>query len=445
MVISPYISGSLAVFYPCRIKETRRIKRVLSLWKQRRQRQLRQLHNARLPLTELMDAEWIRDEMDDVLKRMFIGGNVHAPYATQCIQEEFRETREGKQHSKETNIVLSRFRMSFLKDSAKGDEKICHTKESIEGILIFSLNLDNLVGTFVVNLNFTNLTVDDIIFLKHVFYKRYTVSIDLLNPDEQSIDNCDNLGESPYPKITIPEFVISQSLHLWKDLKWDIDFRARYSLLEINKDVYNKDAYGLLMADECYDFVPEDVIESCFTDREGNTLNLSTRINYKYFVSDLNGIIINLEDRRCVETLKCRANEFFGRGCHKSYHHEYNPPEIEADIAGVGKGRFRTFLKAIELHYLVNVATTNEIEVRQQSHVNPFVFLKRAYRLWEIIYELDMNPYHRDDVIIERFGITKKIAELREEYKSILNLTIGYATVLIAIFTLAFTIIQICR
>lgn len=118
---------------------------------------------------------------------------------------------------------------------------------------------------------------------------------------------------------------------------------------------------------------------------------------------------------------------------------------MRTGIAGVGKGRFKTFLKAVELHYLVNTATTNEIEVRQQSHVNPFVFLKRAYRLWEIIYELDMNPYHRDDVIIERFGITTKIAELKEEYKSILDLTIGYATVFIAIFTLIFTIAQLCR
>lgn len=422
------VSGSLVVFYPCRIKETRRIRRVLSLWKQRRQRQLRQLHNARLPLTELMDAEWVRDEMDDVLKRMFMDGNSYAPYATQCILQEYTGTREGKQHSKETNIVLSRFRMSIPYRL----ESIC--KEiSVDGTLIFSVNLDNLVGNFIVNLNFKDFHIDDIIFLKHVFYKRYSVKI---NPSEAA---------KQHPNITIPEFVISQSLHLWEDLKWDIDFRARYSLLEIDSDVCSKVAYGLLQADEGYNFVPEGVINNSFTDSLGHPCDLSTRKNYKYFVSGQNGIIINNGGKLWNDALKRISDNFFGRGCHKSYHHEYIPPALQTEIAGVGKDRFKTFLKAVELHYLVNTATTNEIEVRQQSHVNPFVFLKRAFRLWEIIYELDMNPYYRDDVIIDRFGITNKIAELKEEYKSILNLTIGYATVLIAIFTLAFTIIQICR
>lgn len=441
---SQLISGSLAVFYPCRVKETTRIKRVLALWKRKRKRQLRKLRNACLPLTDLMDSNWVRDEMDDVLNHVFMNGNEYAPYALRCIENEYRESREGKQHSKETNVVISRFHMDVpIKPDSIGKGI------SVDGLLIFSLNLDNMVGSFIINLNFDDLTIENVIFLKHIFYKRYIVNI---NPSQSDLKIQDskffhrmNLGQSRFNNITVPEYVISQSLQLWKYLKWDIDFRARYSLLEVDSCVCRKAAYGLLLADEGYDFVPNDVVDRCFYDSHGHSLDLSTRKNYKYFVFGQNGIIINSGDKLWDDALRRTANYFFGMGYCQTYHHSYNPPELRTEIAGVGKGRFKTFLKAVELHYLVNVATTNEIEVRQQSHVNPFVFLKRAYRLWEIIYELDINPYHRDDVIIERFGISKKIEELKEEYKSILNLTIGYSTVFIAICTLIFTIAQLCR
>lgn len=432
------ITGSLAVFYPCRIKNTSRIKRALSLWKKRRQRQLRQLHNSRLPLTDLMDAEWVRDEMDDVLSNVIPNWDCYAPYATRCIQEEYRESREGKQHSKETNIVLSRFRMAMPEQK--------NNKINVDGLLIFSLNLDNLVGTFIINLNFKKLKVGDVIFLKHVFYKRYVVAINHLNSEGQLQNNnyfhCEIIDQNQFQNITIPEYVIAQSLHLWKGIKWSIDFRARYSLLEVDTCVCRRIAYGLLMADEGYEFVPSHVIRQLFIGANNLPLDLSTRRNYSYYVSGQNGIIIK---RKSYKSLRQNANNFFMRGIRQNHHHQYYPPELRTGIAGIGKGRFKTFLKAVELHYLVNTATTNEIEVRQQSHINPLVFIKRAYRLWEIIYELDMNPYHRDDVIIERFGITNKIAELKEEYKSILNLAIGYATVFIAVFTLIFTIAQLCR
>lgn len=454
MICNKKISGSLAVFYPCRIKETWRIKRVLSTWKRKRKRQIRSMRNGRHPLTDLMDASWVKAEMDDCLNQIFLSDTDTQPYATECIRQEYEESREGKQHSKETNIVISHFQMiypweTFLDNNSLGDTPII-----VDGLLLFSLNLDNLVGTFIVNLNFENLTVDQIIFLKHIFYKRFTVSIrpldGTMNCECKYFDNCEighcfhscvpdsNLN---FDEITIPEFVIAQSDFIWRKLKRGIDFRARYSLLEINNSVSDCVAYGLINADEGYRYVPHDKIALLYT----KNTDISTRIIYSYHISGHNGLIINNKNPKILKSCLTDAQRFFKQGNHQSYHSRYNPPELISCIAGVGKGRFKTFLKAVELHYLVNAATTNEIEIRQQSHINPFVFLKRAYRLWEIIYEIDMNPYHTDNAINAEFGISRKVNELKDEYKSILDLTIGYSTILIAIFTLAFTILQLCR
>ena len=439
------LSGSLAIFYPCRVKETARIKRVLSLWKHRRQRQIRALRNGQRPLTDLMDTCWVRTEMDDCLNRVFRSNSGTRPYATRCIQKEYEENREGKQHAKETNIVISRFQMTF---PWKGSDI------PVNGLLLFSLNLDNLVGTFIVNLNFDNLDVEQVIFLKHIFYKRYTVSIKSVECKETCDHKCSKdcslkyrdfhcspVANLNFERITLPEFIISQSDYIWRKLKWSIDFRARYSLLEINENVCNRIGYGLVNADEGFKYAPCHIINRLYH-KDNENFDLSTRLNYSYYISGQNGIIIN---RVPIDSLKKDMDDFFSQGHHQPYHNTYCPPELRSCIAGVGKGRFKTFQKAVELHYLVNAATTNEIEIRQQSHVNPFVFLRRAYRLWEIIYEIDMNPYHSDQAINDRFGTTEKVNALKEEYKSILNLTIGYSTVLIAIFTLVFTILQLCR
>lgn len=448
---SKLLSGSLTVFYPCRVKQTSRIKRVLSMWKHRRKRQLRVLRNGRRPLTDLMDAQWIRCEMDDALNRIFLSSRKASPYATECIKNEYCENWESKQSAKETSITLSRFQMSFCHKGSAVNESSERKLITVDGLLLFSLNLDNLVGTFIVNLCFDNLTVEQIIFLKHIFYKRFTVEI---LSEGKTAHNCklkvkDNSclyafkhssGQS-FMKITIPEYVIANSDNIWKLLKGGVDFRARYSLLEINREISDKLMYGLINADEGFRDVPKQKISETFYDKNGNR-SLSTRNQYSYYVVGQNGLIINKSPlTRLVNYKEC----FFGQGEKQSYHIKYDVPTYSSCIAGVCKGRFKTFLKSVELHYLVNAVTTNEIEVRQQSHVNPFIFIRRAFRLWEIIYEIDMNPYHTDKRINESFETTQKVHELKEEYKSILNLTIGYATVLIAIFTLIFTIAQLCR
>lgn len=455
------ISGKLAVFYPCRIKETARIKHAISTWRRRRKGQLRVLHNDHFPLTDLMDDRYIRDQMDTILNGIFNSNDECAPSATDCIMADYGENREGKQHSKELSIVVSRFNLAFDRHNT------CYTVESansnhvitkfLKGMLIFSLNLDNMVGCFIVNLHFDDYTIEDVIFLKHIFYKRYIVKIESLplsrsNPCPYPY-NCRYCGclipsccidDRTIQEVTLPQYVISQNHIPWRWLKWNIDFRARYSLLEIDSSFDYKSMYGLINADEGYDSVPNGkIIDSFFCNGiDSKTKDLSTREAYSYYVIGQNGLIINWHEGAST---RIKAKNFFDDGRSASHHLDYEPPRWSSCIAGVGKGRFKTFLKAVELHYLVNTATTNEIEIRQQSHINPFIFLKRAYRLWEIIYEIDMNPYHTDDAIITEFGITSKVHALKDEYKSILNLTIGYATILIAIFTLIFTVAQLCR
>lgn len=455
------ISGKLAVFYPCRIKETARIKHAISTWRRRRKGQLRVLRNDHLPLTDLMDDRYIRKQMDNILNGIFRNDDEYAPSATECIMADYGENREGKQHSKELSMVVSRFKIEYNRHSMyyhEVSENPKHIdKKFLEGTLIFSLNLDNMVGCFIVNLYFENFTVEDIIFLKHIFYKRYIVKIESLplsrsNPCPYPhncrycrclIPSC-FIDDSTIQEATLPQYVTSQNHIPWRWLKWNIDFRARYSLLEIDDSVDYQSAYGLINADEGYDSVPYGkIIDAFFRNGiDSPTRDLSTRDAYSYYVIGQNGLIINWHEGLST---KVKAKNFFDDGCCMSHHLKYEPPRWSSCIAGVGKGRFKTFLKAVELHYLVNTATTNEIEIRQQSHINPFIFLKRAYRLWEIIYEIDMNPYHTDDAIISEFGITGKVHSLKDEYKSILNLTIGYATILIAIFTLIFTVAQLCR
>lgn len=455
------ISGKLAVFYPCRIKETGRIKHAIYTWKFRRKRQLRILHNCHYPLTDLMDDIHIREQMDAILNGILHSNDDSAPSATDCIKADYGENREGKQHSKELSIVVSQFRLEFSRHNENYPVESVNSKhieiKTLKGILIFSLNLDNMVGCFIVNLYFEDFTVEDIIFLKHIFYKRYIVKIENLtlsrcktchNPQNRKQYQClipsYDVNSRATQETTLPQYVISQNRIPWRWLKWNIDFRARYSLLEIDGPVDHQSAYGLINADEGYDSVPYGkVVDAFFRNGVDSTArDLSTRDAYSYYVIGQNGLIINWHEGLST---RVKAKNFFDDGHCMDHHVEYESPRWSSCIAGVGKGRFKTFLKAVELHYLVNTATTNEIEIRQQSHINPFVFLKRAYRLWEIIYEIDMNPYHTDNAIISEFGITDKVHALKDEYKSILNLTIGYVATLIAIFTLIFTVAQLCR
>ena len=113
-------------------------------------------------------------------------------------------------------------------------------------------------------------------------------------------------------------------------------------------------------------------------------------------------------------------------------------------IAGVGKN-YPKFLRSVEIHYLVNCVKTSEIEERKISYWNPIIFFQREKRIWNVLYDLEMNRSHVDCCIINAFGIMGDIQDLREEHRALMSHTIGYFGAIFAIITVICTIVQMVK
>ena len=398
------------------------------------------------PLTDLLDKKKYREKYNRFLSSMFPPNSCHIgdrPYATKCLQMEYEKSRESKAYSKELSFIVSQFDLEY--EEINSDD----TDRWITGTVLFCLNLENRIGTYVVVLNFNGLSVDEIILLKHLFYKRAKVTIkerSRLNVECECCfskekcpwnENIQFVIEGSYP-TTIPNYIMSLSNSFVKQKDLNIDFRARYSLLDIDRKWYISQAeiYGLLKADEGYDYVPQTHIEQAVG------CNHSSRNSHELYYSGLNGLIINR--RADLQKEVAARNEFLDK---------IHVPESDVEIvhaiecsciAGVGKN-YPKFLRAVEIHYLVNSVKTSEIEERKISYWNPFVFFRREKRIWDALYDLEMNRSHVDCNIINAFGTMGDIQDLREEHRALMSHTIGYIGAIFAVITLICTILQIVK
>ena len=412
-----------------------------------------------------MDQErnrWINERLLTHL-RMTIGGLGYndelSPFALKCMQRAYRRNREDNLFAKNFQYILSRFRLTY------NEAEVSKTAISCEGLLLLNINADNSIATCIVTLHFKELPAEDVILLKHIFYKRLLVDIQERKPSMNlrndcnccsSFECCDGEVKGPIEQGTIQDYVNKKFCHYYipSMLDYDVDYRARYSFLELHNDLdeikinkqtlkcesdlsFLRQMYGMFVADEGYAHV--NIEKSC----QSFSANVSYRKEYSLYLSGLNAIMINHSKdkrRQCKEEQKCFE---------KRYNSPQNDIHIEPIeglcIPGLLEECFPSFLKSVEIHYLINKVTTNEIILHDRSYLYPWIFLKRLLLLWGILYELDSHKYHINNDFHEAFGIPGQMEVIRQEYNSLLTYTLSFIMGIIAVLTLVLTILQLWK
>ena len=443
-------SGNLSIYFPCRLKGRRSLEWFHKMWNRCRDRQVRDIHMRRAPLTDLMDLERYRNEKEKILKILQgkIVGHINlesAPYAFPCISQAYRKVREDNLFSKNASVLISHFDLLYNNGNNSRSKHIIKAT----GNLVFNVNADNNIATYIVMLHFENLSVEDVIMLKHIFYKRLEVTIceyDICyrkcssNPwVEKSCFSCISKLNGGYRHNynSFQVYVAEKDMNQRLLEKCDVDFRARYSLVELDNLYLNKfnykEYYGIMCADEGYHFLSSHKQEKVFEN------NLSIRDDYGYYQCGLDGLIVN----------KHKYNRVLCEEKHAEFEYKYREhhSHIQTDpirchcFAGVQEEFFPAFLKAVELHFLINNVLTSETEHNDRSYINPFVFIIRGFKLWNILYDLDVNHYYIHTRMHDAFGIKDSIAEIREEYKTILQHTMSYVVIVFAVLQLLIAII----
>lgn len=229
-------------------------------------------------------------------------------------------------------------------------------------------------------------------------------------------------------------------------LEYDVDFRARYSFVELTlheRPITDKELYGIMFADEGFQYVPQAVYEKEI--RKEPPQNISTRVSYDFYMNGLNAVLVF---RNLLNKVRCDLNV-------RRFRNDMNlnsaPENVETEqlarscLPGLQEDFFPAYLKAVEVHYLVNKVNTNEIAVHDRSFLNPWIFLRRLFSLWEILYELDTHRSHVHKTFMERFGIYKELETIRAEYNSLLTHAMSYFSMIIAIFAMVLTVLQLWK
>lgn len=351
-------------------------------------------------------------------------GNAAACYASPEIAEEYRHPREDNLFVKNVSLPVSKFKVEYppLTDGNKGIK--------INGQLLFSVNIDNNVATAIVVLNFERLSVDEVILLKHTFYKRCHVSI-LENGNPQSAN-------------TFQEYVASKLINIYPYLKGDIDSRARYMLLEVGEPIVNAQngkqrngiIYGMLSCDEGWRHAENP--KHCLGK------NYSPRDSYKLYYRAKNAIIVT--SRKDYTQYLQDETRVWKRIVHAPSHIELPTFYEYRDIAGIDKQLYAKYLKTVEIDYLITNAMTSEISDKiSKSLLNPIKLTNRIYKLWKILNELDLNLYHIDNDMLCSFDVTKNMNEIRQEYNEIVLALTNWLLIILAGLTLLTTIVTILK
>ena len=243
---------------------------------------------------------------------------------------------------------------------------------------------------------------------------------------------------------TFQEYVTSKLRAIYPYLKDDIDSRARYMLLEVEEpiDIFQDEAqrdsiiYAMLTSDEGWEHA-ENI--RCSLGR-----NCSTRDSYKLYYNSKNAIIVSscMEYSQYLQEKAC----FWERIIHAPNHIEKPTFTEYRNIAGIDKHLYAKYLKTVEIDYLITNAQTNEISDKiSKSLLNPIKLGYRAYKLWKILNELDLNLYHIDNTMLCSFGVTRRINEIRQEYNEIVGVLTNYLLLLVAVLTLFATIVTILK
>lgn len=431
--------GTLNVYFPCELKNSQEIKRMRRMWADVMQGQRNLTRRLRFPNTNQMDILAFRQQKEDLLKAYQATWatrlGVDLPnreesgcYATPELADEYRHPREDNLFVKSVSLKVSSFYVKYP-PLTEGKDGVC-----IEGKLIFHVNVDNRVATAIVVFNFGRLSVDDVILLKHTFYKRCHVII------------YERDGERQFRQTasTFQEYVTSKLKPIYPYLETDIDNRARYMLLDVIEPIANYPDIKLRNA----------IIYGMLTSDEGwrHAMNAGRNLGRNHSKRDAYQLYYNRKNAIVVTTLEAYSRYIQEKSrIWNSINHAQGHVEIPTfidfyDVAGIDKQLFAKYLKTVELDYLINIASTNEISNKiKKSLFNPIKLSYRAYRLWKILNELDMNLYHIDNEMHESFEITCAIDKVRTEYNEIIGLLTNFLLLLVAVLTLLATLVTILK
>lgn len=419
-------NGTLNVYFPCELKNSREMLHIRRMLDDLMACHRNMTRTMRTPNTNQMDLLEFRRQKESILRQYQAiwadRFNVSLPidagcYATAELADEYRHPREDNLFVKNISLRLSEFDVSY--------PPLQHNNNnvSINGQLLFSVNLDNRVATAVLALRFKNMDEDDIILLKHTLYKRCQLSISE-NPGLNYSD-------------TFQGYVTRKLEPIYPYIETDMDCRARYMLLEVYEPIANYpkqsqrelSIHAMLTCDEGWRYANDICIGKDY----------STRDSYQLFFNRKNAIIITSKSsyNKYVDFKKRVWSKI-----QTPINHIGAPAfTITQSIAGLDKHLFAKYLKTVELDYLITDVLTSEISGKiMKSFKNPFLLFRRGYKLWKILNELDLNIYHIDKDMQNSFGINEKLDEIRVEYRDTVSLLTNYLIILVAILTLIATI-----
>lgn len=428
------INGTINVYFPCEVN-VGDISKTRRRWNACRQRQQGYVKRYNLPSTELYDNVIFRDELECILlqfwnKYFYKSDSTYSPFATEGVKKSYYGLREDSLFSKNVSAQISPIQLTF--------QNIFDNNLKIKGNVLLNINIENGLGTIIVALALVGMKPEDIFLLKHAFYKRLYV-----------VDNSN--------RQSVQAFVCELLTTKLKRLKINnIDFRARYSFLELydtydfnNMEVY----YGLLNADESYISSKKENLTRIF---DNNLFNRDTR---GYFVSKTNALVLhNIIQERHGDGVTITENITDGKRnslkecCQKlvlphqismrDEKYYYTTDHVSCPVAGTKNNLFPEFLRAVELHYMLDKVSSSEIVNQRRSAINPIIFIPRAYQLWTIIYEKAVNKYHINENLMEAFGINANLEKVNSEYKSLQQLIVNFTMILISFFSLLTAIIS---
>lgn len=454
------MNGIINFYFPCKLKNLPSLRLLNRRWKATRNMQTKEIDLLDQPLTDLIYKEEYRNENEYILSdfQKSLGETKHCnsnPFATPCLRNIYRGMANDYIFSKNASVILSTFTIEYTASSSKSRTEEKEIKHNFPGLLLLNVNAENRVGTFIMSVSFKKLDVDQCIYLKHIFFKNCEVTITEKEYKKTSIldkDDCGlcvlknekSISNGIYKSTTIRDYIKNKSPFSNRELDEKIDFRCRYTYLEIDKllensidckEIEEKYIYGLITSDEYYNEFNNDVIDK-------DKSHFDTIIRYKHPISLYKIYVKGYHALQINNSPLCKNKFTYPKNDKHINMDDF--VRIKSCIAGISVTRaFPKYLKAVEIHYLINNETTNEISPKERSYINPFVFIRRAIRLWKVIYEIDTNKYHNSSEFIESFGINKLLKDLRDEYNNLLVHIVGFFTIVLTLLTLCLSILQI--
>lgn len=186
-------TGNISFYFPCKVKSKGEIERLNKRWVYWQNKKVNNIHHTHSPLTDLMDKEYNRDISENLqcalqksLGSELTDSDNISPYALKCLQQAYRKNREDNLFAKNVQVLLSKFSISYhIK------QKDCDI--NADGLLFLNVNPDNSIATSILVLHFKDKSAEDIIYLKHVFYKRLLVTLKeypIESIKEMDCENC---------------------------------------------------------------------------------------------------------------------------------------------------------------------------------------------------------------------------------------------------------------